>query len=36
MTAWKLRKIAVFLEYFAFMLRRWAQEMDAKKERKSR
>ena len=36
MTAWKLRKIAVFLEYFAFMLRRWAQEMEERQERKRR
>ena len=33
MTAWKLRKIAVFLEYVAFMLRRWAQEMEERQRR---
>lgn len=33
MTAWKLRKMAMFLEYFAFMLRRWAEEMEKRKRR---
>lgn len=36
MTPDKLRKMALFLEYFAFMLRRWAKEMDELSQRKKR
>ncbi len=31
MTPEKLRKMALFLEYFAFMLRKWADEMKVRK-----
>lgn len=33
MTADKLRKMALFLKYFAFMLERWAKEMEERKTR---
>lgn len=34
MTAEKLRRMAMFLDYFAFALRRWAEEMELKRGRK--
>lgn len=33
MTAAKLRKMALFLKYFAFMLERWAKEMEERKRK---
>lgn len=36
MTPTKLRRMAIFLDYFAFMLRKWAEEMEAKKNGGSR
>lgn len=33
MTPAKLRKMALFLKYFAFMLERWAKEMEERKRK---
>ena len=33
MTPKKLRKMALFLKYFAFMLDRWAKEMEERTKR---